>query len=1038
MTAAPEVRRGVIGLFVDRPVTTLMVFLAVLLIGGIAVARLPLRFLPQGLSDNQINVFVPVPGDMAPQEVQDKVVEPLVEMVRTIPGLERIRSEASDGRGHISVRLAEDLDPSLAAAEVRDRIQRVLPQWPAGVDRYFLWKEDGSSAPLAFVQLLTPARDPTWDHLIDEVVRPRLESVDGVGRVDVWGLRDETIKIWFDRDRLLAQQLDFRTVLQKLQSDNFAEPCGELEVGDGSRSYLVRVDSKYRSTAEIAALPLRAGLRLGDVAEIERVPEVRDRLSRHNGKYTYTAVIRAGADADPVAASDGLRRTAAAMRDDAQLAEVEVRFLFDQGQFIREGLQNLTSTALQGGLLALGVLWLFLRNLPMTIVIALSIPVTLLIAAAHLYFSGASLDICTMAGLTLAVGMVVDNAVVVLESVRRQRELDVPLRTACIRGAREVGLAVTMSTLTTVVVFLPLAFLGSRNSRVLMGAVGIPLSVALLASLLAALIFMPAGLRAIGGGSRLASAGFGRWSPLRLLLNVNAWALRHALRWRWLALLLLALTVSTIGVATSMLDFAGDDGGPFRRGDVTVHFDFPRGYDLDKAEATFLEYERYAQRHQQEWQVESVGGRFGRDGGRLDLYTGDDGDKEQALALRRKVLADWPQIPGVRLRLGEQRGDGMQGGDRDEEKADKNFVVRLWGRDAEYLLERALALQARLQQLPQVEEVEVPALQRNQEVVVQVDRDRAEELDVSPEALLRTMASGLQGRELGRFEEADREVRMVAQYDAREKPDLRDLKDTRVFTRGGAVQRLEELGAIGLRRAMNDIESENGRIHCVLVGRRADGVTARNMSEVLTGVMQRFPLARGYTWSEESPHRRTAEEIGELLRSMTLSVVAVFLLMGVLFESVILPLAILVTVPCALFGGTWSLALVHGTVDPMAIIGMVILCGIVVNNGIVLLDYIVRLQRAGMARAEAIREGVAVRMRPIFMTAATTFVGLLPMAAFGDESEGVSYVGLSIAVAGGLLASTVTTAVAVPLCYSFADDLVLWLRRLLRRRGAAA
>lgn len=1030
-----DARGGAVALFVDRPVATLMAILAILLIGTVAVDRLPLRFLPAGLGTNEINIWVNVPVSMAPQEVHDKVAEPLVELLRTIPGLRNVESSSYDEGARVGIEIDEQLDPSLAAGEVRDRIQRVKPQWPPGVDRYFLWKEDGSSAPLAFVQLLTPASDSQWDHLVDEAIRPRLEAVNGVGRVDVWGMRDETIKIWFDRDKLEAFNLDFREVLQRLSRDNFAEPCGELQVGNGSRSYLVRVDSKFHNTSEISDLPLKDGVRLRDVAVIERVPEVRDELSRYNGKYTYTAIVRAGADSNPVEASDGLRKMIEELKQDPRLAGFDARFLFDQGKFIREGLANLVSTAIQGGVLALVVLWLFVRNLAMTFAVALAIPITLLCATAWMFFGGDSLDICTMAGLTLAVGMVVDNSVVVLENVRRWRDLGYSVRDACIHGAREVGLAVTMSTLTTVVVFLPLAFMGSRNSRALMGSVGIPLSVALMASLFVGMWFMPAGLRALGGGSRLAEQGHSKWSPLTWLLLLNRASLSWALRRRKTAMAAMLLVFASIWLAGKQLEFAGESDGPFR-GDVTLHFKLPRGYDIEASEAAFFQLEKHAMDRRAEWGIDAVGGRFGRETIRLDLYK-DLPDKESAEALRKTVTASLPEIPGIRLELGEnQRRGGMGGGGSNEKETDdRNFVVRLWGRDPEYLMERALSLAERLRLKKEVERAEVPSVDDNQEVVVEVDRSRMQDLGIAPEAVLSTMASGLQGRILGRFEESDREIQLVAQFDARKKPGMLELKDTRVFSAAGATQRLSDLGSVRMRRTLPTIDSIDGRVQVTVVGRRAEGTGSRAMSSALADEMATFPLARGYSWSEESGQKATAAELEELLRIMALSITLVFLLMGVLFESVILPLSILITIPCALWGAMWSLALFKGSIDPMGMIGMVILCGVVVNNGIVLLDHIVRLRAGGMERLAAIREGVDVRLRPIFMTAATTFVGLLPMALFGDENEGVSYVGLSIAVAGGLAISTITTAIAVPLCYTYADDFIGWLRRRVARRG---
>ncbi|MBK8097874.1 MAG: efflux RND transporter permease subunit [Planctomycetes bacterium] len=1034
--AAPPLRRGLIGAFVDRPVTSLMVTLAIVVIGIVAIAKLPLRFLPGGMAENQINVWIPVPQNQAPQEVQEKVVEPLAESIRTIPGLQRLRTRAGAGGAWVSARLDEGMDPGLAAAEVRDRVQRAMPSWPPGVDRYFTWKEDGGSAPLAFLQFLTPKQDAEWNHKLDQIVRTRLEAVDGVGRIDLWGLLDQSIRIWIHRDKLLAHQVDYASVLRKLQTDNFAMPVGELHVDEGRQSHLVRVDVKFRSSDDIAELPIRQGLKLGDIATIERRPEVRDELSRFDGKYTCTAVVRGAADANPVAASDGLHAALTELEADPRLQGLASRWLFDQGAFIREGLGNLVSTALQGGALALLVLWFFLRNLAMTAVIAMAIPLTLLIAGSQMYFGNMSLDICTMAGLTLAVGMVVDNAVVVIENIRRLREQGHSVRDACIGGAREVGMAVTMSTLTSVVVFLPMAFLGSRNSQVLMGSVGIPLSTALLGSLAVALLLMPAAFHALRGGGKLADAGLGKWSPLGWLLAGNRALLRFGLRHRIVMTLGGVGLLATMALAWNMLEAMSGGGGPFKRGDITVHYTMPRGTDLVAAQTVFQTFERHSEERKQEWGIAHVGGRFGKRSGRIELFTADKLPKAEQEALRTKVLASWPKLPGVQLEMGEKGGGGMRGRSEETEKDDRNFVVRLYGRDSEYLLERANALLARLRALPEVEHVDVPAIEDRQEVIVELDRERAEEVAIRPENVLGTMSSGLQGREVGRFEESDREVRLIAQFDAREKPALVDLQDTRVLAAAGSFQRLQDLARIGFRPTVQEIEAQDGRVNVVLVGRRHAQVTTPAMTQALAATMAGFPLAPGYAWSEESSHRQASQDIAELLRSMVLSIVLIFLLMGVLFESVILPASILVTIPFALLGATWSLALFSGQVDPMAIIGMVILCGVVVNNGIVLLDHIERLRRGGMDRTAAIGEGVRVRMRPIFMTAATTFVGLLPMAVFGDDAEGISYKGLSIAVAGGLLVSTVFTAVAVPLCYTFVDDLGRLTRLALQRAVA--
>lgn len=1035
--STPSRRRGgIFALFVDRPILTLMVTATLFALGTLSFSRLPLRFLPDGLTQNRIRMFVPIGQNMSPKEVEDKIVQPLEELLRTIPGVKQLRSEASNGRAFVDITLDEGMDPTLAAAEVRDRAQRAKLQWPSEVDRYFTWKEDASNVPLAFFQILTPERNPEWDHLIEDVVRPRLESVEGVGRVEMWGSLTETIRIWFDRDKLAAHNVRFRELVQRLRADNFTEPLGEID--NGSERLLVRIDGKFTTLRDLDEFPVRTGLKLGDIARIERVPTVRDRLARYNQKYTYSGLIRTAAGVSPVDASAHLHAEMARIKEDSRLREIEFRFLFDQGETIRDSLDTLISSALQGGALAIAVLWLFLRNLRFTFAIALAIPLALLIVGAHMFFTGESLNVLTMAGMTLAIGMVVDNSVVVLENIRRHRDLGLNLREACIEGAREVALAVTLATLTTVVVFAPMIFMTQNpQARVIFGSVGIPLSVALLASLLVALLLLPSGAYHLGrlGGGLGKDAGGGHFSRFFAAVNnaVLGWSLRHRVLATLIGTGLLALTV----IPLQKLDFEASGGGIFRSGDVTMNLDLPRGLTLRQVEAEIVGYEQFLLAHKDEWQIDSIATSFSRRSARIDLKLQNAVRKKEFTKYRDLIEKSWPRRPGIEVRLAS-RGGSQTGGGGSEEDSERNFVLRLYGRDSTHLAQMAGAVRDDLAGLPTVDTVEIPAMQKGEEVQVRVARDRLQDLQVAPEVLFGTVAAGLQGQLITNFEEEGREVRVLAEFDYGDRnPTMLDLKDTEVFTNTGTMQRLANLGEVRFERAMSQIERNDGRTSITIVGKRKDGIGPKAFSEELRKVMRRYPLPRGYSWSEDSVFRQQQEQMRELLSAGALSITLVFLLMGVLFESVILPGAILVTIPFSILGALWSLLLFFGSQDTMSVIGIILLAGVVVNNGIVLLDCIERLRRAGMPRHQAILEGVAVRMRPIMMTAATTVVGLLPMAMFGESTgRGISYVSMSIAVAGGLTLSTLFTAWAVPVAYTFLDDFASWLRQVWQRAAS--
>ena len=1032
-----------IALFVDRPVLTMMASLAIVMVGIIALFKLPLRLVPSGISADSINVYVPIQRDMPPREVEDRVLEPLEEQFRTIPGVAEISGRASSDGTRVTVTFENGVDPDLAAAEIRDRVQRARLEWPDDIDRYFSWREDPSSAPLAFFQVQTPNRDPSWDALIDEVVRPRLEAVDGVGRIEVWGLVDETLRILFDRDKLEEHRIDYGRLLAQLRNDNFTEPVGELD--DGRARYLVRVDAKFRDAAEIENYPIRPGLVIGDIARVEMIPSVRDSLARFDRKFTYTCILRLASGTNPVDASKNVRAAMTELEKDPELEGIGFRFLFDQGAMIEESLDTLVSTSIQGGVLALVALFVFLRNVRLTLAVALSIPLTLLIAAGYLFFSGRSLNILTMAGMTLAVGMVVDNSVVVLENIRRRRGEGYGLRQACIGGTREMVLAITMATLTTVVVLLPLAFMGSNtNVRTTLAALGMPLSVALLGSLGVALLLLPAAMRQVGTGN-VPSGGDaaigGRFSPVRWLAFVTDGLLGLFTRgflWRVVGLVFCGLVAWSGTIPGSKLDLGMGErgGGPFQGGDVRITLEIGRGRTLGDVARLVESYEDFLFEHAADWDIEHVATRFGRDSARFDVLFVEGTPREEFNAKRREILAAWPREPGVTLTLRDSSGGGMGGGGGGAAESDlRNFVLRIWGPDSEFLAEKALEIRDRLANRDEIATVEVGEAEGNQQVVVAVDRDRADELGVGPDSIERTMASGLRGMELTRFEDEGREIRLIAQYDAERDPTLFDLKETRVWRRDGTYQRIDDLAEIRFERALQTISRKDGKTNISIVGERAADVDNAALADVLRDVMASTPLPRGYSWSDDSATRDIALQLAELLDAGFLGFVLVFLLMAILFESLVLPLAIVLTVPfLAITGAYWSLWAFLGSLDVMGAIGMVLLVGIVVNNGIVLLDCIERLRRDGYDRVTAIREGVRVRLRPIVMTAVTTVVGLLPMAIFGESTgEGISYVSMSIAVSGGLTLCTLFTCIAVPLAYTLIDDVSQWSASVFRK-----
>ena len=506
---------GLLSRFVQRPVFVLMVTLTILVLGTVALLKLPLQLMPDGMSSDSVNIGVRTRG-MTPQEVEEDVYAPLEGELLTIPGVVNVSGRCSSGGLRAWVELSPGLDPRLAAAEVRDRIQRARTQWPPECDRWWTWRESADSIPLMFFSLTLPDRSQETYDLIDRKVVPTLEALDGVGQVSIFGMVDETIRIFFDREKLRSHRVNLRTVLQQLRSDNISVPVGEIR--DSDSRFVVRADLQYRELETIRKLPIgKDGLQIKDVATVEKVRSVRDSISRVNGKYAFTGLInkRAGANTVTARATKSSRPSNGLRKEDPRLAGLEPVWMFNQGEFIEESVDTLVRSALQGGALAFLVLFFFLRRLKMTLAITVSLPLSLLVAIAVTYFTGGTLNIISMAALTISLGMLVDNSVVVLENIYRLRQKGAGWVEACKSGVSGVGTAVALATLTSVVVFLPVMFAGDTPSaQAMLLSFGIPLCSALLASLFVALILLPSTTAVFHGPKDQPASSHGGRGPI--------------------------------------------------------------------------------------------------------------------------------------------------------------------------------------------------------------------------------------------------------------------------------------------------------------------------------------------------------------------------------------------------------------------------------------------------------------------------------------------------------------------------------------------
>ncbi len=1023
---------------VTRPILILMITLTILVVGGIALFKLPIQAFPNGFAGSRINLWIPV-REQNPKEVEEKIYAPLEGQLLTIPGIESVRGWCSSRGVRVFIELNPGLDPRLAVAEVRDRIQRARPSWPSDIDRWWSWRESSTTIPLMFFGIGLPdTKQKTFD-AIDNVLRPKLEAIDGVGEVTFFGQVVQSVRILFDRQKVQQHRLNLFELIQKLRGDNLRIPIGT--VPEGESRFVVTADLRYGSIKSIEDIPIGQSLKLRDIAEIKKVRSLSNSISRVNGKIAIHGLMRKTSDANAVDTAERIRETFDHLvKTDPRLKGLVPIWFFDQGLFIQESIDNLVGSAFLGGILAFFVLLMFLRRLKMTLAITLSLPLSLLVASSVLFFRGETFNMISMASLTIALGMLVDNSIVVLENIYRLRQKGFSWTRACQQGVSEVSTAVFLATLTSIVVFLPMFFMGdSQGSRVLLSAFGIPLSTALLASLFVALILLPAATRVLHRRDKTAENQdqnpglFARLSLLPFLTRIQSRILAFCLGHRVLASIAATLLLGVF-ITMMKLNARTDVTSGGNRGQISVNWELPRGYTLAEADQVCLRLEKILLDHKKEWDLKYVTARVNRKTSQLNLTFKKGTNSKQVETITEKIKKELPEIPGIETTVSSQvAGRGEQA-----REGDHGFMIRLDGRDSDYLQAWSKKIKKALLASGLASDVDLGQSEGQDEVLMRIDRRRMQELGVESQILNWIVGAGLRGQEVSRIQRPDgSELRLIAEYDDSADLELKDLKAMRIFARGRGSPRLSQLAKFELSKGYGSIVRENGRLSLRIAGSRPKDVSWDQFQRGLFFLMKTWPTPRGYSWSIGGQAHKQGAQMAEMLSALLLGLLLVFLVMGVLFESVILPFAIYSTLPLALLGGLAFFYTLGGMLDVPAYLGLIVLVGVLVNNGIVLLDHIIRLQSQGKDRHSAILEGTRDRLRPILMTAGTTIVGLIPMI-FQEQgsSQGFSYQGLASVVALGLFLGTLLTPTIVPLAYTILDDAWSFVKNLFRTAAA--
>jgi hydrophobic/amphiphilic exporter-1 (mainly G- bacteria), HAE1 family len=1001
---------------VRRPVTTGMMIVTTIVVGAISAHRISLDLWPS-FERPVIRVTVPYP-DASPAEVERKIVRPLEEELGTVRRLESINSTASQNRATLQLEFQPGTNMDLASLEVRERAELTRRRLPEDVDRINLSRWGTDDQPVLRGAISWQGEPARLTELIERRVEPAILAVPGVAAVEFSGLEEREVTVDLDQGRMQSAGVTLAQISAALARSNQDVSAGEVELGDVR--FLVRAEGTFRRPEDIEALPLGSnGVRLGDVATVSYDYPERDFFFRLNRQNARQIQVFKDSEANIVDVAREVRATLESLRQEPGLSGIGFRFWQDQSEGILEALNALMQAGAIGGILAIIILFVFLRRITPTLIVAASIPVSLIFTVAILFISGATINVITLSGLMLAVGMLIDNAVVVVENIFRHRELGDSAEDAAVSGASEVGLAILAGTATTIVVFMPLFFMTPNLMGTQMREFGMSISFAIAASLGVAFTLVP--LLAMwllrgrmpepGGVFQKVSNGYRRTLD-RLLDHRPLTGIA-------------ALAVFLAGgyvIYTLPKDLMPDEDRRF----VMMSVSTPRGMSVEERSALFGQVEQLLLDNADRFEVQNVSAMSSPNWNNImiALKPYSEGAQLSGAQVSAMIQEELPIVPGVQWR--QRRAWGAGGGGR--------VSVRLIGENTNVLASLAEQVEWRLErEVPGIQNLDNSLQAGNEEIRVRVNREAAERQGLSSRDVAQAVSGALRGRAATRFRSGDREVEVLAQLREEDRLSIDQLGTLAIGTADGRNVQLNTVADLVVVGGPQDIRRENRMTSVSVSGEVAPGASREAVQSEIAQLMESIELPAGYRWDLGRGFQEEQEQFGEMLFAAMLALILIYLLLAALFESLLLPVIIYFSIFFAVPGMGIVFLLTGTPLSILSFLGILITVGIVVNNSIVMIDLVNQLRSRGQDRRSALLNGCQARMRPVLMTSLTTLIAMLPMAFFAGEGMGQMFAPIGQAVIGGLSTSMVLTLLLTPVLYAWVDDIGLWGAAIARR-----
>ena len=1017
-----------------RPVTIIVAMIIITTIGIISLIKLPLEMFPD-ISFPGLMVQVPYPSS-SPEEVERTITRPIEEILSTINNLKNIKSTSSSSSSRIHLEFENGTNMDYASMEIRDKIDQIRYKLPDDIEKIRIRRWSTSDFPVISFSISIPGGDlKNLYDTAENVIQPELERIEGVANVDIRGLSNKQLVITLNPSLFYTSSINILDLINTIRNNNINISAGYVEE---NKRFVLRVPGELKYAEQIKELPVNdKGLKIKDIAKITYTYPEKERFYKLNSHDALSFRIYRASNSNVVEVCKRVRSTMEKIQKKGKnLDNINILYFRDQSKDILNSLRDLSYAGIIGALLATFTLFFFLRKFRSTIIIAVAIPMSMVFTFGFMYIyrtlssSSITINIISLSGLMMAVGMLVDNGVVVLENIFRLRqEKKYSPFEASIKGSSEVALAVTASTLTTLVVFISLSFISGSGFGRWMGDFALTISIALVASLIVSLTFIPlAGTKLLKGKTRKKA----KW--LVKLTSIYEKIISFTIKSRKSKAITISAAIGILISAFLMMSNVEREFSPMsEERTIRAQLVMPQSYSLREMNNLFNTYENKLKNKKKELAIENMTSYYGitnkRGGqyiGNITFYLSESGP---SISETKKSLKElFPKKPGVTLEFGERMGRGGHSA---------GISVELIGMDFTQLTELVPIVKEKLKGINEIEDISTDLEGGETQLMVKVNREKAESSGVDSRQVARVLMSSISDRPIGKFKTENKEIDIILKMKSDEGFNQDDLKNISLRIASKRIP-ISAISTFSYRMGSMSIRKENKKSKLrIMVNSKSKGMM--KITNKIQQVMNTIKFPEGYSWSFGSRWRRFRESQESSNLAIILALIFIYIIMASLFESFIHPLTILMTVPLALFGVALFFTIFDITLNNASYLGLLTLFGIVVNNGILLIDRILKLRKKGMEKNIAIVQAGKDRMRPIIMTAITTIFGVLPMALpvllpqlfKASQGRAQMWAPISIAIIGGLTTSTFFTLIILPTLYSISDSVTTRFKKLL-------